>query len=140
MTNALFLADENATILHARSFAENVDKGDIIGLSGPLGAGKSTFARALIRTLCADEQLNVPSPTFTLVQTYETLKGPLWHFDLYRMEDPDEIYEAGWEEIAGSGICVIEWPENLPAHLQKNIRIITITPDKDGRTLTIKSK
>jgi tRNA threonylcarbamoyl adenosine modification protein YjeE len=84
-----------------------------IFLTGPLGAGKSVFARALIRTLCDDPDLTVPSPTFTLVQTYDSASGPLYHYDLYRLKAPTEIYELGWEESLSEGISIIEWPDRL---------------------------
>jgi tRNA threonylcarbamoyladenosine biosynthesis protein TsaE len=82
-------------------------------LYGDLGAGKSVFARALIREIISDHALEVPSPTFTLVQFYETPFGPLHHFDLYRLEDPEEIFNLGWEEAIGSGLVIVEWPERL---------------------------
>lgn len=89
---------------------------DVILLKGELGAGKSTFARALIQAFCGDH-VDVPSPTFTLVQTYETPDFVLWHFDLYRLEHVNEIHELGLEEAYTSGVCLIEWPERLGSFL-----------------------
>jgi tRNA threonylcarbamoyladenosine biosynthesis protein TsaE len=97
----------------ARTLAATLRAGDVLFLRGPLGMGKSVFARALIRTLCADPDMEVPSPTFTLVQTYDTPLAPLWHFDLYRLEDPDEIWELGWEDARSGPIILVEWPERL---------------------------
>jgi len=98
----------------AARLAAEIKPGTILLLSGPLGAGKSIFARAMIRSLKQDPTLDVPSPTFTLVQTYDTAKGPVWHFDLYRLESPEEIYEIGWDEaLSSGGILLVEWPERL---------------------------
>lgn len=98
---------------YARTLAATLRAGDVLFLQGALGMGKSVFARALIRALCDTPGLDVPSPTFTLVQTYDTPVAPLWHFDLYRIEDPEEIWELGWEEARSGGIIVLEWPERL---------------------------
>ena len=105
--------DEAETALFACEFSENIVSGDIILLHGDLGAGKSVFSRALIRTLCGDERLHVPSPTFTLVQTYDSDRGMIRHFDLYRLSDISEIHELGWEEALEGGIALVEWPERL---------------------------
>ncbi len=105
--------NENETVQLARNLAPGIKKGDILLLHGNLGMGKSVFARALIRELAGDETLEVPSPTFTLVQTYETERGPVCHFDLYRLEDPEEIYELDWEEALSDSITIVEWPERL---------------------------
>lgn len=96
------LADEIAFFLQP---------GDLIALEGELGAGKTTFARALIRSLTGDASLEVPSPTFTLVQTYETPRFEVAHLDLYRLSDPNELDELGLEAARGRGVVIVEWPE-----------------------------
>ena len=97
----------------ASALAKNLKKGDIVFLEGDLGAGKTVFARSIIRTLLSNDSTEVPSPTYTLVQTYEANIGELWHFDLYRIEDAEEIYELGWEESIADRITIVEWPERL---------------------------
>ena len=109
MTN---LADESATVELARRIAEVSHAGDVIGLSGDLGVGKTRFARAFIDTLTDDGE-EVPSPTFTLVQTYDSRVGTIWHFDLYRLSQATEAYELGIEDAFAAGVALIEWPERL---------------------------
>ncbi len=115
------LPDEAATAALARRLAPWLKTGDVVALRGDLGAGKTSFARALIRALSGPDsaEREVPSPTFTLVQTYETPAGPIHHFDLYRIQTPDELTEIGWDEALGLGIVLVEWPERagnlLPA-------------------------
>jgi tRNA threonylcarbamoyladenosine biosynthesis protein TsaE len=109
---SLFLADEAATERLGASLATLLAPRDLVALSGDLGAGKTCLARAVIASLMGGPE-EVPSPTFTLVQTYETPKGPLWHFDLYRLSAPDEIWELGFEEALAVGMSLIEWPERL---------------------------
>lgn len=104
---------EAETIAFAARFAQQLNAGDIVLLYGDLGMGKTVFSRALIRALCTDEAMDVPSPTFTLVQTYDAPRGAIWHFDLYRLSDPSEIYEIGWEEALSEGMILVEWPERL---------------------------
>jgi tRNA threonylcarbamoyladenosine biosynthesis protein TsaE len=111
------LRDEAATAGLAVRIAAAARARDVIALTGPLGAGKTSFARAFIRALGRGDE-EVPSPTFTLVETYEFPgRPPVWHFDLYRLEAPEEVYELGIEEAWGEGICVIEWPERIAALL-----------------------
>ena len=86
-------------------------KGDIITLSGDLGVGKTVFARAFIKSLKYEG--HVPSPTFTLLQTYETKPVPISHFDFYRVKAPEEIFELGVEDLFFNGISLIEWPEKM---------------------------
>lgn len=86
--------------------------GDALLLEGPLGAGKTAFARALLRATCGDPALEVPSPSYTLVQTYEGPAGPLHHFDLWRLDGPESLHELGWED-ARAGIVLVEWPDRL---------------------------
>lgn len=102
----------NETERLAAQIAELALPGDVLTLSGSLGAGKTTFARGFIQALMK-EPVEVPSPTFTLVQTYDTTKGPVWHCDLYRLSKPQDSLELGLEEAFGSAICLIEWPERL---------------------------
>lgn len=127
--------NEDETGAAAAFLAQTAKSGDVFLLQGPLGAGKSVFARAFIRALCGAE-LDVPSPTFTLVQTYDG-PVPVWHFDLYRLQDPDEIFEIGWEEARG-GIALVEWPERLGPYVPDGARVITIEPlGSNRRRITI---
>ena len=108
----LELADEAATAALAARIAGLVRPSDVIGLSGDLGTGKTTFARAFIRAAGgADEE--VPSPTFTLVQTYDLALGRIYHFDLFRIDRADAAREIGLEDAFIDGISLIEWPERL---------------------------
>ena len=94
--------------------------GDLICLSGELGTGKTAFARSFIRSrasLAGVEVGEIPSPTFTLAQTYEMPPGDIWHFDLFRLEHPDETLELGIEDALNGGICLVEWPDRLPESL-----------------------
>lgn len=109
----------------ARDIADQSKSGDIYLLQGDLGAGKSTFSRAFIRHLSGAE-IDVPSPTFTLVQQYDTHKGLIWHFDLYRLEDADEIYEIGWEEALSDGILLVEWPQRLGSLVPPQAKTLNI--------------
>jgi len=102
-------SDETAKL--AADFASTLHAGDVVLLKGDLGTGKSTFARALIRALCGQDT-EVPSPTFTLVQTYEAPAFTLWHFDLYRLQPIDPLHELGIEEALTTGVSLIEWPEH----------------------------
>jgi tRNA threonylcarbamoyl adenosine modification protein YjeE len=112
MTNYTSQSEEH-TIQIAQDFSKTLNGGEIIALYGDLGMGKSVFARAIIRALCDDPDLLVPSPTFSLLQTYESDIAEIWHFDLYRLEQPDDVYELGWEEALSGGIILLEWPERI---------------------------
>lgn len=130
--STLFLPDEGATQALGRQLAASLRPGDAVCLTGPLGAGKSTLARALIRALTTQDE-EVPSPTFTLVQFYETPSFPLAHFDLYRLSDPDEAYEIGLDEALDGGVALIEWPQRLEGRLPPNRLDIHIALDGDAR-------
>ncbi|MBI1200595.1 MAG: tRNA (adenosine(37)-N6)-threonylcarbamoyltransferase complex ATPase subunit type 1 TsaE [Phenylobacterium sp.] len=127
----MILADEAATARLGAAVAAHLRPGEAVCLWGPLGAGKSTLARALVRALTTPDE-DVPSPTFTLVQFYE---GPLLsvaHFDLYRLADPDEAYEIGLDEALDTGAAVIEWPERLGGRLPPDRLDIEIGFAGDG--------
>src|SRR6188508_688732 len=106
----IMLADEAATRAFAVELADLLQPGDVVTLSGDLGAGKTTFARAVIRYLAGDPTLEVPSPTFTLMQNYELPRFALAHVDLYRLGDPSELAELGVQDVAADAVLVIEWP------------------------------
>ncbi|MCP4330419.1 MAG: tRNA (adenosine(37)-N6)-threonylcarbamoyltransferase complex ATPase subunit type 1 TsaE [Alphaproteobacteria bacterium] len=134
----LVFVDEAATRDFARRFAPCLEAGDVIALAGPLGSGKSVFARAVVRTLGrADE--DVPSPTFTLVQTYDVADFTLWHFDLYRLGSAREALEIGLEEAFAGGVSLIEWPERLGVSLPLECLWIELDfdADTDRRTMRL---
>jgi len=133
--------NEDDTAKIAKTLAKTLKKGDILCLYGDLGAGKTVFSRALIRCLCENPTLEVPSPTFTLVQIYEHHTRKIWHFDLYRLEEPDEMYEIGWQDALYEGITIIEWPIRLGALLPKKRIDITIKVQNiHNRTIKIEYK
>lgn len=109
--------DEGALARLAERIALKVKSGDVIALSGDLGAGKTTFARAFIRALLDDETAEIPSPTFSLVQTYVTPRLAIAHLDLYRIAHEDETRELGIDELLAQGAVLIEWPERAPSLL-----------------------
>jgi tRNA threonylcarbamoyladenosine biosynthesis protein TsaE len=111
-TRSIELPSLAATEALASAVAGLAQPGDVILLEGPLGAGKSVFARAFLRTASDDPALEVPSPTFTLVQSYDTRIGLVHHFDLWRLDGPGGVAELGWQEV-GDGITLVEWPDRL---------------------------
>lgn len=110
--HTIYLPLEHDTVQFAERMATILGAGDTLLLSGEIGAGKSAFSRAVIRSL-AGAQIEVPSPTFTLVQTYDVGSVEIWHCDLYRLTHPDEAYELGLDEAFETAICLIEWPDRL---------------------------
>ena len=128
------LPDEAATAALGRAVAGLLRPGEAVCLFGPLGAGKSTLARALVRALTTPDE-EVPSPTFTLVQFYEGARLNVAHFDLYRLSSPDEAYEIGLDEALDEGAAVIEWPERLEGRLPHDRLDIemTLTNEGEGR-------
>ena len=121
------LADEAATARLGAGVAGALGVGEAVCLWGPLGAGKSTLARGLIRALCGPDE-DVPSPTFTLVQFYESPNLAVAHFDLYRLTRADEAYEIGLDEALEDGAAVIEWPERLEGRLPPDRLEIELSP------------
>ena len=126
------LADETQTARLGEDLALSLRPGDVLALKGDLGAGKSTLARALIRALADDAGLDVPSPTFTLVQSYDT-RVPVHHFDLYRLSSATEIDELGFEEALAQGAALVEWPERAESYLPKTSVLIELVQHGEGR-------
>lgn len=122
------LPDQKATEAFGRRLAGRLRRRDVVALKGGLGTGKTTLARAVVAALSPDVD-EVPSPTFTLVQTYPVAlgdePGELWHFDLYRLERADQVYELGIEDALAEAVCLIEWPE-LAMGLLPDDRLLTI--------------
>ena len=128
----MILKDEEATARLGAAIARELKAGEAVCLSGPLGAGKSTLARALIRMLTRPHE-DVPSPTFTLVQFYDGRDLKIAHFDLYRLTSAEEAYEIGLDEALDDGAAVIEWPERLDGRLPPDRLDVEIALDGTGR-------
>ncbi|MGB0785670.1 MAG: tRNA (adenosine(37)-N6)-threonylcarbamoyltransferase complex ATPase subunit type 1 TsaE [Alphaproteobacteria bacterium] len=142
MLKSCFLVNEAATIKAGQILAKNLERGRIVLLNGPLGIGKSTFARAVIRALpnlngvaMVDEI--VPSPTYTLVQTYERAVGTVGHFDLYRLNEPEEIWDLGLEDVLQDGVALIEWASRLGPLTPKHALTLTFKDQGQGRFLHV---
>lgn len=136
MDMRLFSVEQTQQV--AQQLAKLLQLGDCVALSGEMGAGKSTFARALIRALAGDEALDVPSPTFALLQPYDTPVGAVFHYDLWRLSGPDELYELSWDD-ACEGIMLVEWPERAEELLPEGALHLTFThgAEEEDRHLTL---
>ena len=133
----LQLEDEAATARLGRAVARELRRGDAVHLKGGLGAGKTTLARAAIRALTTPEE-EAPSPTFTLVQTYEGPEFPIAHFDLYRLTGPGETRELGLDEAVADGAVLIEWPERLEGERPSRDTLeVELEPSAGGRSARI---
>ena len=127
---------EEETKKLAAALSQITGKGDVWALFGTLGMGKSVFARAFIKALTGATE--VPSPTFTLVQTYSAPDFDIFHYDLYRLKSPEEIWELNIEEAMYNNVCLIEWPEKMGAYLPRNVFRINIKQDENnGRLVEI---
>lgn len=121
----------------AEDLIPRLKTGTVVTLTGPLGAGKTTFVRFLVRLL-AGEEIDVPSPTFTLVQEYRLPEFDLWHFDLYRLEESEaDVLELGWEDARRYGVALVEWPDRLGALLPRQHLALTIMPEGETQRRAI---
>lgn len=130
------LPDETATRTLGARLATVLRPGDIVALWGDLGAGKSTLARGLIQAAMGEE-IEVPSPTFTLVQIYDLPDVALWHMDLYRLDDPEDVFELGVEDAFAEAASLIEWPARMGGHLPLHRLDIHIDQTAEGRRATL---
>lgn len=131
--------DESGLRRLAEEIAFWIRPGDLVALAGDLGAGKTTLARALITSLAGGRQEEIPSPTFTLVQTYDTERMPVAHLDLYRLSDPGEIEELGIGDALARGVALVEWPERAPEALPESHLAVHLAepPGSNGSTRTV---
>lgn len=127
--------NEEDTLKIAAQFAKILKPGDIVALHGTLGVGKTAFTRGVIQAL--SDAKEVPSPTFTLLQTYDTAHFTLYHFDMYRLKSPEEAYEIGIEDAFADGVSFIEWPEKIGSLLPKKHIDVSIETKPDHRLITI---
>jgi len=125
------LPDESATLALGARVIKHLSPGQVVALKGDLGAGKTTLVRGMIQSVLGG--IDVPSPTFTLVQTYEMPNYELWHCDMYRLERPEDGYELGLMDAFIDAVCLIEWPDKIVPLLPKNVLEIDIQFDGDGR-------
>ncbi|MDN5928263.1 MAG: tRNA (adenosine(37)-N6)-threonylcarbamoyltransferase complex ATPase subunit type 1 TsaE [Hyphomicrobiales bacterium] len=130
------LADESGTMLFGEDIAAALKPGDVLALEGDLGAGKTSLARAVIRALTGNPSLEVPSPTFTLVQSYDA-RIPARHFDLYRLSDPGELLELGFDEAREEGVVLVEWPERAAGLIGDDVIRVRLDEEGEGRIADI---
>jgi tRNA threonylcarbamoyladenosine biosynthesis protein TsaE len=137
-TFSLSLPDEAATERLGALLARRLRPRDVVALQGGLGVGKTTLARAILRAASGDATLIVPSPTFTLAEVYDTPRGAFWHFDLYRLEAPEQVFELGWEEARADGVALVEWAERLGSLLPPDRLAVTLAIEGEGRHVDLK--
>ena len=111
--------------------------GDVVGLAGPLGAGKSTLAQAIIGTWIGNKTETIPSPTFTLMETYSSERGAICHADLYRLDGPEELRELGLEDYFQTHLTFIEWPDRAQSLLPPHFLLIAIEPESECRVVQL---
>lgn len=138
-TITMSLPDPEATEALGLWLADHLGPGDTILLQGPIGAGKTHFARSLIQARLAREGRfeDIPSPTFTLVQVYELDEVEIWHADLYRLGHPQEVIELGLDEAFTTAICLIEWPDRLGELTPSTAIRLVLDADGEGRRATL---
>lgn len=139
-TFSFFLPDEAATERLGGALADRLRPRDVVALEGGLGVGKTTLARAILRAASGDPGLIVPSPSFTLVEVYDTPRGAFWHFDLYRLEAPEQVFELGWEEARADGIALVEWAERLGTLLPADRLTVTLAIEGQGRRANLQGE
>ena len=127
------------TLCIAAEFSKSLTPGAVVCLYGEMGVGKTVFTNGLCRALGACDYAT--SPTFTVVNEYDGADFPVYHFDMYRIEEEDELIEIGFDEyLSSGGICIIEWPENIPNSLPKNrINVKLMRAGNDARTIIIEN-
>jgi tRNA threonylcarbamoyl adenosine modification protein YjeE len=135
----LHLTDERRTARLGAALAHVLEPGDTVLLSGPLGAGKSALARAVIGALLGNPGAEIPSPSYTLVNVYETALGPVWHADLYRLSgEAEEMEELGLDEAFGTALVLVEWPERMGTELPPRRADISLAmADAGGRNVAV---
>jgi tRNA threonylcarbamoyladenosine biosynthesis protein TsaE len=135
MSHSIPLPDAAATRQLGAALARRIGPGDVVALRGNLGAGKTTLVRGLVEALCGPDS-EVVSPTFTLVQSYDADGLALYHYDLFRLDTPDELTELGWEDTS-EGVLLVEWPERAGARLPPWRLEVTLAKDGDGRSAAL---
>jgi tRNA threonylcarbamoyladenosine biosynthesis protein TsaE len=133
------LPDAAATLALGRRLGARLRIGDVVCLAGGLGAGKTTLARGAIEAWTGRQE-EAPSPTYTLVQTYEGPKGELWHCDLYRLKRAEEAWELGLEDAFAGAACLIEWPERLDGMAPRDRLDIDLAPEGEGRRAVLNAR
>lgn len=129
------LKDEKATLAFGRKLARFLRAGDVVTLSGPLAAGKTTLVRGILGAL--GHKGEVPSPSFAIVQPYEALNPPVWHVDLYRIENALDLDELGLDDIREEGVLIIEWPDHAGARMWPEALALSLeVADNGARALT----